>query len=278
MNIINKIMTALIGPPKEDNKMYKTIRPYKLIAPNSTQATQESIWVFDDPQVGLHQEGLVDGIDQMLDEVCNQLCIDPVLGLQVHFADKQEALQEDNLPIHITLKLQQQCEGGWRNAGALYQNVETQQIGWLCANLAKYFDHLPETIYISHQKDILPQFKQAAKQHGYDIEICDDYYLYQKIDPPWASKNEQTNGLYYKTKQRQQEDAHRIIEKMQEFPEWKHKIIQMAPPEVSQEKWVLDILNEGNLDTERIQITVPPGNSKYWCKALLLKLPGCRQL
>lgn len=247
--------------------MYKTIHPYK----------KDDNWVFDDAEVGLQEEGLVDGIDYMLDQVCHKLGILPAYGLDIHFAGQEEAFEDTPYTTKIILELQTECPGGWRNAGATYTVVSSASHypdpnnkhlmtaiplinpgtkGWLCANLAKYFGELPKRIYISHQDDIIPELTKAAQERGYDIKISDDYYIYD------AGKDT--------TIRFSERESYKIMQGFSAFPQWKLQNVYLADIEVSQEKWIQEILQKApNLNKDKIHLTVQDPN-KGLCKALLI--------
>lgn len=255
MKIISKLTELLVGKPKESNKMYKTIHPYK---------KDYNCWVFDDQETGLEEEGLVDGIDTMLDEVCNKLNILPAYGLDVHFTNHPDAYEDTPYKTKITLQLQSECPGGWKNAGAIYKIASSAAYypdrhnlnpmtarplinegrqGWLCANLAKYFGELPQTIYISFQEDVIVELTQAAQQRGYDIQISDDYYIYD------AGKDAIINFS--------ERESYKIMQGFSEFPKWKLQNVYLADIQTSQEKWIQDILKKApNLNKEKIHLTI----------------------
>lgn len=256
MDIFSKITELLIGKPKEEQKMYKTIHPYYLT----------DTWVFDDHETGLEEEALVDGIDTMLDQICDKLCILPAYGLDVHFANHREAFEGTPYTPKITLELISECPAGWKTAGAHYKVTvttfvedtscydETQAnkklmvplvkpgtVGWLCSNLAKYFEELPQHIYISFQDDIIPELQTEAKKHGYEIKVAEEYYTYDDEE-----EEERTQSA---------REAYWIMQKLHKFPKWKLVNVQLAHYTASQEQWIKNILNKAqNLDKTKIHL------------------------
>lgn len=109
----------------------QTIHPYKL---------KNGGWVFDDPAKGLVEEGLVAGIDLMLDDIADQFGIDPEVGFDVGFSDQPI----ENAEVVLT-KLQE-IEGKPDLFGTDYMD-ENGLRGWLCPNLLQYFDSPPEKLY-----------------------------------------------------------------------------------------------------------------------------------
>lgn len=103
-----------------------TIHPYRACG----------MWVFDDPDKGLHKEPLVRGIDTMLDVLAGVLPeseggFDLVFrGAEFPYSTRFDRVQEEN---------------GW----SLYRNGELEMEGWLCPALLKYFpEGAPEEIHV----------------------------------------------------------------------------------------------------------------------------------
>jgi hypothetical protein len=110
----------------------QTIHPYKM---------ENGGWVFDDEEVGLIEEGLVLGIDTILDKICDQHGLDPRVGFDVGFSD--EPIDD---PVAIFRKLEE-IEGQAELYGTNYVDEVSGIQGWLCPNLLKYFVSPPEKIY-----------------------------------------------------------------------------------------------------------------------------------
>jgi hypothetical protein len=101
------------------------IHPYKVY----------SMWVFDDPAVGLTQEPFVSGADHIIERMVEGIpnaesgftllfSAQPFPGYQVQFEWRRAELS-----------------GNWYYSGAL--DME----GWLCPALFKYFESAPPRIY-----------------------------------------------------------------------------------------------------------------------------------
>lgn len=279
MDIFNKITELLIGKPKEDQKMYKTIHPYYLT----------DSWVFDDHETGLEEEALVDGIDTMLDEICDKLCILPAYGLDVHFANHREAFEDTPYTTKIILELISECPGGWKTAGANYKVavtafvedrlydedqkkhliplVKTGTVGWLCSNLAKYFDELPQHIYIAFQDDIIPELQKEAKEHDFEIKVAEEYYTYDDEEDEERRLSER--------------EAYWIMQKLHKFPKWKLENVQLAHYTASQQPWIKNILNKAqNLDKTKIHLVHknphPVGHNTVLIIKMRMPDEGCR--
>lgn len=107
--------------------MIYAIYPYK----------DNGFWVFDDPSKGLEKEGLVLGIDVMLDLLTQNKT--GIITLTV-----------SDEPIAGGMVLDYQGEGSvdgddW----SLYWSRDLKQEGWLCPNFKKYFPVPPAKLYFS---------------------------------------------------------------------------------------------------------------------------------
>lgn len=99
-------------------------------------------WMFDDADVGLIQEGLVDGIDIALDKVTEELGLNKFEGFDLKFSPEIIPGFEYKL-----VKLEE--INGDPNTYGTYYRVEPYGIkGWLCPNLGRYFEKPPEEIYL----------------------------------------------------------------------------------------------------------------------------------
>ena len=99
-------------------------------------------WMFDDPTTGLVQEGLVLGIDTILDLVCNERGLNKHRGFPVEFSDKEFPDFEYRL-----VKIEE-VNGNHNLYGTDYLCEEYGIQGWLCPNLGKYFENPPEEIFL----------------------------------------------------------------------------------------------------------------------------------
>ncbi|MGA2868639.1 MAG: DUF6717 family protein [Verrucomicrobiota bacterium] len=95
----------------------------------------EDMWVFDDPDAGLHREPFVLGIDDMITQVV----------AKVPNAEKGFRLLFSTQPFPgYWIKLE------WRReeyGGNWYFCPELDKEGWLCPALFKYFDKAPAELY-----------------------------------------------------------------------------------------------------------------------------------
>ena len=98
-------------------------------------------WVFDDPEKELVKEGLVCGIDVILNAVCTSHGLDPLQGFDVEFSD-QEIPNAD-----VVLRKIEEINGQPDVFGTNYIDEHSQTQGWLCPNLLQYFESPPEMIY-----------------------------------------------------------------------------------------------------------------------------------
>ena len=96
----------------------------------------ETMWVFDDPRVGLSKEPFVSGADTMIDK----------LVADVPNAEKGFRLLFSATPFPgFQVKLE------WRReeyGGNWYFSPEYNLEGWLCPALFKYFENAPKEIYV----------------------------------------------------------------------------------------------------------------------------------
>lgn len=93
-------------------------------------------WSFDDPSVGLLAEPFVCGIPQVIDHYAKR-------------ANKVTAtFSHSDFPgIDTVLTLQMEEHGG----GWYKDEMNNQLGGWLCPAVLRYFETLPETIYVRIQ-------------------------------------------------------------------------------------------------------------------------------
>jgi hypothetical protein len=101
------------------------ISPYK----------HHSMWVFDDPSVGLVQEPFVAGADTWIDRV--------VAGIS-------NAEQGFTLIFSATPFPGHQYRLDWRRAesgGNWYYSADLDMEGWLCPALFRYFSEAPKSLY-----------------------------------------------------------------------------------------------------------------------------------
>ena len=102
------------------------IAPYK----------HRGMWVFDDPRVGLVQEPFVAGADAMIDRVVADLP-DAEHGFTLIFSGTP-------FPGHQYRLDWRREEGG----GNWYHAAQFDMEGWLCPALFKYFQEVPEQLYV----------------------------------------------------------------------------------------------------------------------------------
>ncbi len=103
---------------------------------------QRGIWMFDGARVGLEREPFVAGADVILDLMVEGIP-DAEKGVTICFS--------------ATLFPGYQHEFEWRREGAppegwsggnWYYSKEYELEGWLCPALFKYFERLPERLYV----------------------------------------------------------------------------------------------------------------------------------
>jgi hypothetical protein len=95
----------------------------------------ESLWVFDDPEVGLRREPFVLGIDTMIDSLVASIP-DAEKGFRLYFSPTP-------FPGYA-VKLE------WRRpeyGGNWYWCQQFNTEGWLCPALFKYFTEAPPELY-----------------------------------------------------------------------------------------------------------------------------------
>lgn len=95
----------------------------------------EGLWVFDDPNAGLHREPFVAGIDTMIDRLVENIP-NAQQGFRLLFSPT---------PFPgFTVKLE------WRRSeygGNWYWSPDYQMEGWLCPALFKYFTEAPRELF-----------------------------------------------------------------------------------------------------------------------------------
>lgn len=99
-------------------------------------------WVFDDPKTGLVAEGLVEGIDNILDMFTKEKKINRRKGLDIQF-DKKPIPDYD-----ILLTKMYEINNNGLMYGSVYHCARYEIDGWLCPSLYLYFFEAPEEIYI----------------------------------------------------------------------------------------------------------------------------------
>ena len=96
----------------------------------------ESMWVFDDPRVGLDKEPFVSGADTMIDS----------LVADIPNAQKGFRLLFSATPFPgYNVKLQwirEEYGGNW------YFSTKYNMEGWLCPALFKYFESAPPELFV----------------------------------------------------------------------------------------------------------------------------------
>lgn len=95
-----------------------------------------SMWVFDDPRVGLSQEPFVGGADTMIDRMTAGVP-DAENGFTMIFSAQP-------FPGH-QLRLELRRPEG---SGHVYGSPDLGMEGWLCPALLRYFDSAPSEIYV----------------------------------------------------------------------------------------------------------------------------------
>ena len=99
----------------------------------------EGMWVFDDPQVGLHREPFVSGADVMMDKLVANLS-GAEQGFRLLFSSTP-------FPGYAAKLVRRREEYG----GNWYYSPEFDMEGWLCPALFKYFPEAPAEIFVKAQ-------------------------------------------------------------------------------------------------------------------------------
>jgi hypothetical protein len=93
-------------------------------------------WVFDDPQKELVQEPFVAGADTIIDKLVSDIP-DAWKGFNLIFSANPFPDSQTALAWRST-----EMNGNW------YKDRSTGMLGWLCPALMKYFDEVPDVIYV----------------------------------------------------------------------------------------------------------------------------------
>jgi len=103
-------------------------------------------WVFDDPRTGLVKEGLVQGIDTMLNAMAQLRGLNRREGFDITFSSNKI---ED---YDVKLNKLHEIDGDGQKNGTMYYCEEFETEGWLCPALYLYFTAAPDNIYIKVQE------------------------------------------------------------------------------------------------------------------------------
>jgi len=102
------------------------------------------MWVFDDPDVGLHKEAFVAGADDIIDAVIAAKGIENAdTGFRLIFS----AGEFPGCDVKFDW-VRGDCGGNWYAIAAADFDME----GWLCPALFKYFDKAPKAIYAKFEE------------------------------------------------------------------------------------------------------------------------------
>jgi hypothetical protein len=114
-------------PYKSKMNALFAIAPYK----------HQGFWVFDDAAVGLRQEPFVSGADRVLGVLTENIA-DADSGFKLVFAPQP-------FPGFVArfVKIRSGFDGWW------YSWPERGMEGWLCPALFKYFESVPDELYVS---------------------------------------------------------------------------------------------------------------------------------
>jgi hypothetical protein len=99
-------------------------------------------WVFDDETTGMQAEGLVQGIDIILDKFSQEKNYNKFKGFDIQF-DSQPIEDHD-----ILLKKLYEIDNNGKENGTIYYCAKYNIEGWLCPSLYLYFSNTPDSIYI----------------------------------------------------------------------------------------------------------------------------------
>ena len=104
-----------------------TIKPYR----------QLNTWMFDDEMKNIHQEPFVLGIPEMLDNVLKSKSI-KATQFSMQFSENE--INKADLVLELDYEV---SDGAWYK---IKNNPHVK--GWLCPVIHKYFDEIPEKIFI----------------------------------------------------------------------------------------------------------------------------------
>jgi hypothetical protein len=93
-------------------------------------------WVFDDPEVGLHREPFVLGVDTMIDRMVASIP-NATKGFRAIFSAERFPGAETKLEWR-----REESGGNW------YYSEKFKVEGWLCPALFKYFSKAPREIWV----------------------------------------------------------------------------------------------------------------------------------
>ena len=98
-----------------------------------------SMWVFDDPNVGLRQEPFVGGADTSIDRMVASI---PYAedGFVMVFSGTEFPGYQQRLELV-----------GPQGSGNRYRSRELAMDGWLCPALLRYFEEPPEELFVQVQ-------------------------------------------------------------------------------------------------------------------------------
>lgn len=99
-------------------------------------------WVFDDPEVELIREPFVSGIPEMIEALTEQI-LHAREGFRLLFS--AEPFPEYQVKLNW---VREEIDGHW------YTAEGTDQEGWLCPAMFKYFDAAPSSIYAKAESSI----------------------------------------------------------------------------------------------------------------------------
>lgn len=103
---------------------------------------QDGTWLFDDADKQVYEEPFVEGSSEIISEIQTQLGYSGDF-LSITFSDDPF----DGCQYRLQWKDSRES-GTWN----LYYSEELQMEGWLCPVLLKYFEKVPERLYVSAQK------------------------------------------------------------------------------------------------------------------------------
>lgn len=231
------------------------IRPYK---------RPDGAWVFTREDLGLIEEPLVDGADTLLDKVCYLGCINPSYGLDVEFKVVNNAgynnLSYDRDTSSIILALES-VDGDWRVNGANYTVANTndryfdhvmKMPVWLCGNLSKFFDELPEFILVTFY-DGFGELSRVVRERGFELAVSDGDSLLHPLSGDFGFVTP-------------------------EFPSWKLRGCWVVDVGFNEsDGWFCDVMSRfWNADSGRLHVVVPDGfvDHGYDCYWVVLFVRG----
>lgn len=128
--------------PKTENAIMKIM----------AYSTPDGGWAFDDEAVGLIREPFVAGMPEIITSIYKEAHgQDPLLPPTVNSTPEEYLVltfSSHRFPGHShAFSREHEEAGGW-----WYRHVESDNSGWLCPAMFKYFEEAPEFIYLNARR------------------------------------------------------------------------------------------------------------------------------